>query len=134
MSHWIEDERMEIMPFKRDDGKWVWITSRRMTFMFGAFQNSAVFAVPANFESDLGSIPAWARWLVNPSDPDCAQAYILHDFINTLTNHRPPGIDVVSSVQAAAALYDALRCNGVAVWKAKIIYLAVVLGIAKEEW
>lgn len=133
MSHWIADERMEIMPFQREDGKWVWVTSRRCTFVFGATNNAAVFVVPPMFESDLGSIPAWGRWLVSPSDPDCAQAYVLHDYINSLTGSRPPGFDVVSSVEAAAVLYDALRCNGVAVWKASLIFAAVVAGIAKGE-
>jgi hypothetical protein len=133
VSHYVEDDRMEIMPFRRDDGVWVWIVSRRFTFVFGDDLNRQVFTVPAGFETDLGSIPAWGRWMISPSDPGCAQAYVLHDYLNTITAKRRPGFGVLSSVAAAAVLYDAMRCNYVPVWKATTIHTAVLAGIASGE-
>lgn len=131
MSHYIDD-KLTIQPIKLDNGKWIWVTSREFSFHFGGVGGS-VFIVPQGFETDLGSIPAALRWLLGPSDPDCVQAYVLHDYVNSLTDHRPPGIWVWSSEAAAAILYDALRCNNVPVWKADLICTGVRFGIAKEE-
>lgn len=134
MSHWVDNQRMTIQPMIVN-GKWRWVNSRPFRFVLGPDSiEGAVIDVPAGFDSDLGSIPWWARWLISPSDPDCAQAYMLHDWMNKLTAGRPPQMGVWSSQAAAAILYDALRCNDVPVWKAKLIFFAVCLGIAKKEW
>lgn len=135
MSHWIDSERMDIHPFRGPDGEWRWVNSRGFTFVLGSSQVDGVsFTVPVGFDTDLGSIPRWARWLFSPSDPACAKSYVLHDYLNTLTRQRPPGIGVWSSQLAAAVLYEGMRCDGVGVAKAKTIFLAVVLGIARKEW
>lgn len=133
MSAFNVDDRLTIQPFRRSDGVMVWITSSEIRFRFGD-DTGPLFVVPMGFETDLGSIPAALRWFFSPSDPECARSYVLHDWINTLTNKRPPGAGVWSSLAAAAVLYDALRCDQVSVLKSRTIHMGVTAGIAKNEW
>lgn len=90
--------------------------------------------MPQGFETDLGSIPAALRWIWNPGNPRCARAYILHDWLNTLTAGQPPGPGVVSSQLAAAVLYEALALDGEPLWSRRAQFLGVTLGIAAAEW
>lgn len=134
MSEFLTDDRLNIQPMQREDGTWVWVTSRAFGFRFGSYGDyGCIFTVPMGFETDLGSIPWWCRWLLNPSDPSCSTAYVIHDYVNSITKRRRPGIGVVSSHMAASVLYDALRLCGVSPFKAGTIYSGVVAGIAKDE-
>lgn len=136
MSHFFSDQRLTIASFVRPDGKTVWVTSRDFGFVLGGIDGQttpAMFIVPEGFETDLGSIPWWARAIFSPSDPQAARAYVLHDWVNYLTAGRPPGKNVWSSRVAAAILYDALRLDGASPLKAGVVTTAVTLGIAKGE-
>lgn len=132
MSMYVGDSQLMIYPLRLPGGEWRWITSRSFSFQYGGF-GGPIITVPQGFETDLGSIPPLVRVILSPSDPACAQAYVLHDWINTLTNRRPPGPGVWSSGSAASILYDALRVKDVPVWKAELIRTGVQLGIAKGE-
>lgn len=138
MSRFLFDARLEIAVFvDPTDGRRKWVTSRNLGFVYGdetTVASYATFIVPPGFETDLGTIPWWARWLFNPSDPAVARCYVLHDYINKLTQSRPPGPGVWSSQAAAAVLYEAMALDGVSLWRRKIQFLGVVLGIAKSEW
>lgn len=129
----LTSDQLNIHPFKDENGRWAWAVSDEFYVRFGD-ASGPVLVIPEGFLTDLGSIPWWVRSLFNPSDPAAAPAYVAHDYMNTLTGHRPPGVDVWSSQAAAALLYDLLRIQGVAAWSAKAQYLGVVAGIASKEW
>jgi len=133
MSHFLADERLEIGVYTDPTtGKKTWVTSRPYGFVLGDL-GGYLFVVDEYFETDLGSIPRWLRWLFNPSDPRYVRAYVTHDYVNSLTAKRPPGPGVWSSIVAAALLYDALRLDGAAIWPASILTAGVFVGIAKAE-
>lgn len=133
MSRFISNGPLTIAAWKRDDGTPIWITSEEFSFQIGDAAGTT-FTVPRGFETDLGSIPALLRFIWNPSNPRCARAYVLHDWINKLTAKRPPGDGVWSSQMAAAVLYEALKLDGEGVLSAKTQATGVWLGIAKQEW
>lgn len=76
-----------------------------------------VVTVPAGFQTDLASIPWWARGLFNPEDPAYAKAAILHDYLLS-----DPGN---SRLDCAAVFHDALEACGVSTWRAVVMTLAV---------
>lgn len=138
MSQFVGGERLEIGIFTDPTtGRKTWVTSRAYGFVLGGdyeTQDGLLFVVPEYFETDLGTIPAWLRWLFNPADPRYARAFVTHDYLNTLTAGRPPGPGVWSSQVAAGVLYDALRLDGASVPAASAIAIGVFLGIAQAEW
>lgn len=135
MSRFYADERLEIGVFTDPTtGKKSWATSSAMHFLLGHEATAWLFTVPMGFVTDLGSIPWWMRWLFTGHEATATRAYILHDYVNGLTNRRPPGPDVLSSQLAAAVLYEALALDGEPLWSRRVQYLGVVLGIAKQEW
>lgn len=137
MSRFLQTSPLTIAAWKRDDGTPIWITSEPISFALGddtsPWSNTCVFIVPRGFETDLGSIPAWLRWLFNPASSRCARAYVLHDYINSLTRGRPPGPGVWSSQVAAGILYDAMALDGEPVWSRLLQWAGVCLAIAKGE-
>lgn len=131
MSNFVGDERLEIGIFTDPTtGKKTWVTSRRFGFVYCT---SEYVEVEAYFETDLGSIPWWLRWLFNPADPRYARAFVTHDRWNKLTAERPPGPGVPSSQAGCGVLYDALRLDGASVLAAVVLTAGVFLGIAKAE-
>ncbi len=73
--------------------------------------------VPPGFETDLASIPFWARPLFNPADARFAKASVLHDYLIS-KGWAPPS--------ASAAFAEALTADGVGKWRASIMGLAVL--------
>lgn len=136
MGRFMKDKNTVIMPFKDEKGKWWWATSGEITWHAGPIGWMGWdITIPQGFLTDLGSVPAAVRWLFHPADPQAAAAYVLHDYINKLTQESLPDWSVNFSSQfAAAVLYEALAANGVPLWSRKAQYLGVVLGIAKNEW
>ena len=136
MSTFIQQQQLNIHPFKDENGKYWWAVSSDFGFILGAdqeFCDGVLFIVPQGFLTDLGSIPAWMRWLFNPAASECARAYVLHDYLNRLTAGQPPGPGVWSSQIAASVLYEALAFDGVPFWSRLVQTLGVFLGIAKAE-
>lgn len=81
------------------------------------------FTVPAQFETDLATIPWWGRWLFNPGDAQVAKAAIVHDAL--LAAGWEQRI-------AAGVFYAMLRNDGVTVLGARIMAAAVVY--ASSNW
>ena len=74
--------------------------------------------VPPGFETDLASIPWWARGFLNPADARFAKAAILHDHLLAAKWTKP---------SAAAVFVDALIADEVSKWTATLMGLAVWL-------
>jgi hypothetical protein len=74
--------------------------------------------VPPGFETDLASIPFWARLWFNPADARFAKASALHDYL-VAKGWAPPS--------ASAVFAEALVADGVGRWRASIMGLAVLI-------
>ncbi len=129
MSRWT-DAKLALAPQRDAAGRWQWTVTAPLVWEVGHLGSGFVITVPVGFTSDLGSIPAWLRWLFTGHDADSVKAYLLHDFI-LLPEHRAMGW---SSQFAASQLYDAMRADDVALWSRRLQYHGVNLGIASDEW
>lgn len=133
MSRFLADQRTVIAPFKDGAGKWWWATSGEIAWEVGPPGSGWFVVIPEGFLTDLGSIPGIVRWLFNPADPQCARAYVLHDYLLSGLV-RPNWLDGISSQQAAAHLYEAMAFDGVSMNSRKAQFFGVMLGIAASEW
>ena len=130
MSRWTDAE-VQIAPYQRaDTERWEWAVSDELVWEVGHVGSGFTITVPMGFSTDLGSIPAWLRWLFSGHDPQCVKAYVLHDFM-LLPANRARGW---SSQFAAAQLIDAMRADGVPTWSRRLQYHGVNAGIAGGEW
>lgn len=135
MGRFIDNKPLTVAAWRDEQGKPIWITSEEFTYEIGPKNSGWTITVPRGFETDLGSIPRLVRWLWNPSNPRCARAYVLHDYINQLTGQFMPNwAEGVSSQFAAAILYEVLTLEGEPLWSRKTQYFGVCLGINKHEW
>lgn len=108
-----------------DTGKWTWVLAEPLVWEVQGIGHGFTLTVPQGFLTDLGTVPWWAGWLVTNGDPQCAQAFILHDFI----------LDAFGKACqpfAASQLYEALRALDVPGWKRKTITAVVVAAI--DDW
>ena len=130
MSRWT-DSSITLAPYQRaDTDAWEWAVSAPLVWEVGHLGSDFQITVPMGFSTDLGSVPAWLRWLFSGHDPQCVKAYVLHDFI-LLPQNRARGW---SSQFAAAQLIDAMRVDGVPRWSRRLQYHGINLGIAQGEW
>lgn len=76
-----------------------------------------VYEVEAGFEFDV-SIPWWARWIFDPHYHAYHKAAALHDHMLIAGWNR---------MTAGGEFHEALKADGVAMWRRLIMFLAVVL-------
>jgi hypothetical protein len=115
-----------IYPFRAaDTDAWTWALGEPLVWEVRGAGRGFDLTVPQGFVSDLGSIPWWCRWAVNPADPQLAKAFILHDWI--LAEFGP-----ACQPFAASQLYEAMRALGAPQGKRKLIAVAVVAAI--DDW
>lgn len=79
--------------------------------------------VEDGFITDLASIPGWLHWLINPFAPDTCRAAIIHDAL--LAQGYEQRV-------AAGEFYRALVADGVAVSKARMFLVAVL--VRSDNW
>jgi hypothetical protein len=110
-----------------DTGQWAWVISEPVVWevrnSLGEVMSEIV--IPQYFVTDLGTVPWWARWLINPADPQCAKAWILHDYV--LETYGPE-----RQIECSGILYEALKALKIPKWKRKVQWLAVIVGI--DRW
>lgn len=106
----------------QQDGVWVWTLTEPLVWELGDIGSGFTITAPVGFSTDLGTIPSWLRWLLNPADPQCAKAYILHDWVLK-------SFGVNCQFFAVSQLYEAMRADGVPAWKRVIHYFGVLSGI-----
>ncbi|SFV31377.1 Protein of unknown function [Devosia crocina] len=115
-----------VYPFQAaDTGEWSWVLAEDLAWEVRGPEATFTITVPAFFQTDLGSVPPLARWLINPADPQLAKAFVLHDYILQAFGPQKQPF-------AASQLYEALRALRAQRWKSKTITAAVVLGI--DDW
>lgn len=115
-----------VYPFRAaDTGRWEWVLAENLIWEVRGPEAMFTIVIPAGFLTDLGSIPWYGRWLINPADPQLAKAFILHDHIlRAFGPEKQPF--------AASQLYEALRALDAPRWKRKLITVAVIVGI--DDW
>lgn len=87
-------------------------------YQFGrAYGSTAV--VPADFRTDLASVPWWIRWLFPPNGP-WERAAAVHDYLYSRAAQCPRFL-------ADAILRDMMAAAGVARWARLVIFYAVRL-------
>jgi hypothetical protein len=118
-----------------DTGIWTWVVGEPLIWEVGPPGSGWLITIQPGFTSDLGSIPWWSRIVFNPANPQVARAYLLHDFINSLTRcELPHWVNSYGSQFAASQFYEAMVIDNVGLLNRKIQFIAVILGIAKSEW
>lgn len=83
--------------------------------------------VPADYISNLGTIPRWARWFVSPSEGGFAELFLLHDWLCG-EDHEDDGVEIESGVSrwlADAILYDLMVKKQLPPHKRYLVWLAV---------
>ena len=75
--------------------------------------------IPAGFDFE-GSVPWFGFQIITPSEPAAWAAWCFHDWRTTLLK-----IGIGTLRQTHRGLYLALRKNGVAWWRARIVWVAV---------
>ena len=108
-------------------GHWLWILAEPIVWQVhdAAGNNTGSITVPDGFDTDLGSIPWFGRWLFSPADAQCAQAYILHDW---LLDDWGKG----RQIEAAGVFYQALKALNVPQWRRMVQTVAVIAAI--DTW
>lgn len=117
-----------VYPFRAaDTGLWTWALAEPLVWEVrdasGAVTGEIV--VPVDFLTDLGSIPPLLRWLFNPADPQCAKAYIGHDW---LLHQWGPG----RQVEAAGVMHQMLQALAVKEWRRRAQVWGVLAAI--DRW
>ena len=97
----------------------LWVTDQEIAYEIGKEGSGISIIVPTNFETDLGTIPFWCRWFLNPADATCSRAFVLHDFLCKLPDF--------SRGLADAILFEALLVLNVPLWKAFIMKQGVAI-------
>ena len=100
-----------------------WVTSREASIEMGRAGSGLTFVIDAGFETDIATIPWWARTVVKPDDPRIALAAVYHDALL---------IAAWEQRTAAGEFYRVLRLSGVPRWKCVLMYPAVLA--ASDEW
>lgn len=94
-----------------------WRLEQILVWEIGKKGSNLKVIIPVGFNSDLATIPWFARWLFKTSNAKYAKAAILHDYM--LLNEFSP-------ITAAAEFAQALKADGVSNWRAIIMGLAVL--------
>ena len=98
-------------------GDKLWVTDVSFQYEIGMLGSGLIVTVPVGFETDLGTIPFYARVIINPADAKCAKAFVLHDYLcNTMGFTR---------TVTDAVLFEGLCVLQVPLWRAVLIYLGV---------
>ena len=114
MSAFTDFDTVNIAP---SEGSNLWCLTKVLRWELGIKGSGHRIAVPKGFCFDGPSIPWWARPMLSPSDSRFWKAAAVHDYLLTIKGY--------SRTSAAAEFYNALCADGVAPWRAKIMFFAV---------
>lgn len=93
------------------------------TFEIGQVGSGFGITVPAEFESDLASVPWWALHLVNVGA--LARSAVLHDFLRERLTF--------SKIEGDAIFLTAMAAEGVRAWQRELVFAAVRLNQSRAR-
>lgn len=114
-----------IHPFEATDtGDWCWAVAEPLIWEVRDAAGNVTDEIVAEqgFCTDLGTIPRWARWLINPADPQCVRGWILHDKLLELWGPE-------RQIEAAGVAYQALKACRVPAWSRMLQVAAIIARI-----
>lgn len=100
-----------------------WQLMSPLSWEVGKLGTGLFIEAPPGFVTDLASIPWWGRFAFNPGDGRTAKAAIVHDFLL---------YEGWCHMTAAGEFYNALRADGVTLWRRIVMFAAVL--IASDRW
>jgi len=100
------------------DGRGLGRLLQPFSYDVGHLGSGDTVTAPADYVTDFGSIPWFARWCIAPFDR-AAKAYVIHDIL--CDDHSRP------RREADRILREALKVLGVPSWKRWVIWAAVRL-------
>lgn len=112
-------DHLSICPLAGDHS-WEWQVTEPLRWEIGKIGSGLFIEIPANFITDLATIPRWVRWLFNPYDPQTAKAACVHDYLLSLKYGQQ---------MAVGEFYAALKADDYPLWKRKLYYWAVTWAI-----
>ncbi|MHC9235015.1 DUF1353 domain-containing protein [Pseudooceanicola sp. 502str34] len=98
-------------------GRGLYLTTEPLVWHVGKLDSECAVMVPWGFQFDV-TIPRLWCWLFDPNAPEYLKAAALHDWL------LEEGWDRLS---AGAVFHNALKADGVTVWRRLIMWLAVSL-------
>lgn len=110
-----------------DTGQWTWAVNDPLIWEVRDAEGNVTDTIVAEqgFYTDLGTHPWWIRWLLNPADPQCVAAFILHDRALPLWGPE-------RQLEAAGLAYQAMKALDVARWRRKLLVAGIIAGI--DRW
>lgn len=97
--------------------------------------NGVRHIIVEGFETDGGSIPRAVWWLIgHPLDGDHVRACVVHDWLCHLARlgaeleAEPDAWQPATRAHADSVFLEALRCEGLCEWRARIMYAGVRVG------
>lgn len=103
------------------------------TYRIGSEGSDRAVIVPAGFDTDLASVPWFARWLI-ASGGLHAKAAVVHDYLyerGLITG--PGGLEAPSRSEADGIFLEAMGVLLVPRWRRYLMWLAVRIG-GKGAW
>jgi uncharacterized protein DUF1353 len=85
-------------------------------------------SVPTGFLTDFGSVPSFAKWLVDDDDPDLLYASLPHDILYARKGIIPEHQVKLTRYQADCVLREAMRTIGAPAFKTGLVFNAVRVG------
>ena len=99
------------------EGRAVFRVAEPFTFEIGRLGSGLAITVPAGFESDLASVPAWALRLIDAGA--LARAALLHDYLRERL--------AFSKIEGDAIFLTAMAADDVKPWQRELVFAAVRL-------
>ena len=116
MSAFTNFDAVNITPAEGDG---LWCLAKELHWDLGTKGSGYTILINSGFCFDGPTIPWWARVVFSPSDSRFWKAAAVHDYLLTVKDY--------SRASAAAEFYNALLADKVSPWRAKTMYLAVLV-------
>ena len=116
--------RAQLVPTGRSRaGRALFSVAAPFTFEVGRLGSGFGITVPAGFESDLASVPAWALRLIDAGA--LARAALLHDYLRERL--------AFSKVEGDAIFLTAMAADDVKPWQRELVFAAVRLNASRAR-
>lgn len=99
-------------------------TAAAFAYEIGFKSSGLIVTVPADFPTDLATVPRSLWWLFPPHDPRYAAAAVLHDYLYRWRSETGEAFDRAT---ADGIFLEAMLILGVPRWKALTMFVAVRL-------
>ena len=123
--------KIEVLPRSAHPMRWRVVET--FEFHVGRRGSGVFIRCFAGDDTDLTSIPPGLRWLISPSDPDLAQAAVVHDMAYrrgtwTVRLGEREREAPLNRAAADGIMLEAMKARDVPKWKRTIVYQGLKVG------